>query len=202
MARDNKDNGSTTVRLFGRLAAEKRKSVTALCMVAIMAFMWIRVLARKAPEAAAAAFLTDQAGVSDESGSAPKVSFIELPKVAGRNDEITRDFFTADGWKRFERDTGGGNPNGVDVNSVTTDGSERVVKSVTAKLKLQAIELGRSPRAYINDKLLSVGDRLCVRDGENTYECEVIRIGVNEVSVKTEETEIVLKLAQAAKEAD
>ena len=55
---------------------------------------------------------------------------------------------------------------------------------------------GESPQAFINDVLLSVGDKLPVRDGDNTYECEVIRIEENKVFIRCGQTEIQLKLAE------
>ncbi|UCG46866.1 MAG: hypothetical protein JSU94_15370 [Phycisphaerales bacterium] len=202
MVRDTKNNGNGAGRLLSRLAGEKKKSITAVCLVLIMAFMWVRVFTKKAPPAAGAA-VVDEAAAAEESDSQPNVSFIELPRIAGRNDIITRDFFAANGWKQFDRDKEGSNGIGIgEVNDPKTDGSEQVVERVTAKLKLGVIELGQNPYVYINNELLSVGDRLRVRDNGNTYDCEVTQIGVNEVSLKLEDTEIVLKLTQAVQQPD
>ncbi len=202
MVRDRKNNGNGTGRLLSRLAGEKKKSITAVCLVLIMGFMWVKVLTKKAPPAAGAA-VVDEAAAAEESDSQPNVSFIELPRIAGRNDIITRDFFAANGWKEFDRDKEGGSGIGIEeVNDPKTDGSEKVVERVTAKLKLGVIETGLNPYVYINDELLSIGDRLRVRDNGNTYDCEVTKIGVNEVSLKLEDTEIVLKLRQAVEQPD
>ena len=122
------------------------------------------------------------------------LSFIELPKVKGRNDVLTRDFFAVDSWQGFMR---GGNSNGFgEVSFVSKNGSEEVVKRVAEKLKLEAIVSGQNPRAFINDKLLSVGDKLFVRDGIDMYECEVTEIEETEVFIRCGEAEITLRLKQ------
>jgi len=51
MRRNVKHNGHRAKRLVGQLAAEKKKVVMALCLISVMALMWIRVLTKKAPEA-------------------------------------------------------------------------------------------------------------------------------------------------------
>ena len=109
----NRVNSSFVVRLlrrtdkiFNRLAAEKKKTVFSVCLIALMVFMWVRVLDKKTPEAAEAtleqspALASQEAAGDDTSKSSPelKVTFIELPKVAGRNDSIARDFFVSDDW--------------------------------------------------------------------------------------------------------
>ena len=201
MVRDAKNNGNGTTRLFSRLAEEKKKSIMAVCLILIMAFMWVRVVTKKTSPAAGAP-VVDEAAANEESDSQPRVSFIELPRIAGRNDVITRDFFAANGWKKFDRDKEANTIGTEEVNDLKTDGSEKVVERVTAKLKLGVIETGLSPYVYINDELLSIGDRLRVRDNGNTYDCEVTKIGANEVSLKLEDTEIVLKLTQAVQPPD
>ncbi|MBW8041091.1 MAG: hypothetical protein FVQ85_13965 [Planctomycetes bacterium] len=182
------------------MAAEKKKTFTALCLIALMVFMWAKVLNRKTPKTAAAAL--KQNGLNQdttETDSQLKISYIQLPEVAGRNDLLTRDFFAADGWKNFIDGKGVG----IDeVNVVSKDGNEEVMRRVAKILKLEAIGLDESPQAFINNKLLSVGDRFLVRDGVNKYECEVVRIQENVVVIKCGEAEITLKLAQAIEMAD
>lgn len=186
-------------RLLARLASEKKKSVVALSLIAVMAFMWIRVFAKKGPVAADAAFLSGSVDPSSQIETQVKVSFVELPRIPGRNDVISRDFFAADGWRTFGREVDGNNLGDTqEVDVISTDGSEEVVARLTERLKLQAIESGDYPRAFVNDRLLLVGDRFPVSDGTNMYECEVLSIEENEVSVKCEDAEIVLKLARAA----
>jgi len=183
-----RDNSSGPNRIMSRLAAEKKKTITALSLIAVMVFMWVKVLGGKTPQSAEATLMAQKANLdTSRVNSELKTSFIELPKVKGRNDVLTRDFFAADGWQVMR---------GGEVNVVSKDGSEGVVTRIAKKLNLEAIGLGKNPQAFINDKLLSVGDKLLVRDGVNTYECEVIGIEENTVSVRYGEVEIQLKLAQ------
>ena len=187
----NSDKGAK--RFLGQLAAEKKKTVMALCLIAVMALMWIRVLARKAPDAAEAQSTTGQVEAEDRPNQGPRISFVGLPNVAGRNDVIARDFFVSDGWRHF---AGGKGRNLTGVEVVSRNGSEEVVRKVAEKLKLQAIGLGESPRAFINNKMLSAGDKLLVGDGVDKYECEVVQIKENTVVIRYGETEIALKLMQ------
>ena len=102
---------------------------------------------------------------------------------------LTRNFFTIE-------------PNDLDgkgeINVVSTGGLKGVAKRIEENLRLEAIDLGESPQAFINDKLLSVGDKLLVRDGDNTYECEIVEIEGETVFVKYGGVKITLKLAQTS----
>ena len=195
--RKNLKSSNGPNRFFSQLAAEKKKSVTALCLVAVMAFMWVRVLIRRTPQAAAAASMTEEMDVEGKSNPELKISFIELPEVAGRNDVITRDFFASDGWQDFvDREVE--NLVGIEeVNIVSKGGNEEGIRRVAEQLKLGAIVLSKNPQAFINDKLLSVGDKLPVGEGVDKYECEVVEIKRNTVVVRCREAEITLKLTQA-----
>ncbi len=191
------NNGSEGNRLLGQLAA-KKKTVIAFCLIAVMAFMWIKVLTREAPQAAQAAPMEKQVEPNGQMSSQLKVSFIDLPEVAGRNDVITRDFFDIDNWQEFVGDKEGNRPAGVkDVNVASGDGSEEVVRRVVGKLKLEAIVLGKNPQTFINGKLLARGDKLLISDGARTYECEVVEIEENEVAIRCGKSQITLKLAKA-----
>jgi len=184
---NNSGNGAN--RLMSQLAAEKKKTVMALCLIAVMVFMWVKLLGKKTPETAEAAMRQDEA-MREQSNSQLKISFIELPKVPGRNDVLTRDFFASGRWQDF---IGGGTK---EANVVSGDGSEEVVRRVAEKLRLEAIGLGGNPQAFINDKLLSVGDKLLIRDGVKTFECEVTVIEENAVFIRCGEAEIKLKLTE------
>jgi len=196
MERNLKNSGSEPNRLFGRLAAEKKKTVTALCLIAVIVVMWTRLIASKTPASAEAA-PADRQQNNDTSASnlESKISFIKLPEIEGRNDVLTRDFFASNGWHRFFSAGESGNSAGIEgVNAVSKNGSEELARRVAKKLKLEAIVLSETPQAFINDKLLSVGDKFSVRDGNNVYECEVIAIEKNSVVISCGEVEIKLKL--------
>ncbi|MHC4482714.1 MAG: hypothetical protein ACYSW4_04120 [Planctomycetota bacterium] len=181
----NESNG-----LLGQLAAEKKKTVIALCLIGVMVLMWTRVLGKKTPGSAEATLI--QTELSQDTPES-KMSFIELPKVEGRNDILTRDFFASNGWQNFIGDREG---NIEKVNVVSVDGSEEVARRIAERLKLRAIGLGKKPQVFINDELLSMGDKLLVSDGVNTYECEVTGIEENAVFLRCGEAEIKLGLTQ------
>ncbi len=192
MKQNVRNDGKGANRVFSRLAAEKKKSIVALCLIAVMGFMWVRVLLKKGPESAEAAARQDEVEPdTSASNSELKISFIELPKVAGRNDVLTKDFFAANDWQDFIDGK-------KEVSVVSRDDDEEIVERVTEKLKLEAIALGKNPQAFINDKLLSVGDKLLVGDGVDTYECEVVGIEEKTVFIRCREAEITLKLTQVS----
>jgi hypothetical protein len=190
MKQNVKNSGKTVNMLLGRLAAEKKKSITALCLITVMVFMWVRMLGAKAPANAEGASSVAARGANgeDKSNSELKISFIELSKVKGRNDVLTRDFFAADRWQSFIGE-------GAKLRA-TEEGTEEFFKEVAKKLNLEAISLGGNPQAFINDKMLSIGDKLMISDGVNTYECEVVGIEEKTVFIRCGEAEITLKLTQ------
>ncbi len=170
----NTKNGSTSARkILDKLAEEKKKSATALCLITVMAVMWIRVFTKKTPQGAEAALGPDQVKTEDAPREEYRVSFVELPKVAGRNDVISRDFFASNGWQRFV-DRQGRKPGGIDI--VSTNGNEEVIRRVAEKLNLEGTIVGGIPQAYINGERLEIGRTLPIRDGADTYDCEVTEI--------------------------
>ena len=194
------NHGGRANRLIGQLAAEKKKAVAASCLIAVMAIMWVRVLTKKTPEAAGAAFMTEQLNVEGTLDQELNISFTELPQVAGRNDVITRDFFASNGWRHFDDEQGRNIAVIEEVNIVSKNGNEDVIRKVAEKLKLEAIVvLSNNPRAFINNKVVSAGDKVLIRDGVDTYECEVIEIKENMVVIKCREAEVTLKLTQVLK---
>jgi preprotein translocase subunit YajC len=192
--------GGLAKGMFGPLAAEKKKVVAASCLIAVMAVMWVRVLTKQAPEAAEAVSMTEQLNEEGSLNRELKVSFIELPQVAGRNDVITRDFFASDDWRHFDSEKGRNLAVIEEVNIVSKNGNEEVIRKIAEKLKLEAIVvLSKNPRAFINSKVMSVGDKVLIRDGIDKYECEVIGIEENRVVIKCSEAEVTLKLTQVSK---
>ena len=199
MKRELGNSGDKINRLVGQLVAEKKKTVCALCLIGLMVFMWVRVLGKTGPQGAQAALIVREPAGS-QSNSELKISFIELPKIKARNDVLTRDFFAANGWRDLLGD-GGKLTNVGEVGGGAGDIGREVDRRVVEKLELEAIMSGESPQAFINDVLLSVGDKLPVRDGDNKYECEVIGIEADRVFIRCGQTEVQLKLAET-KEAE
>lgn len=194
MKQREKNNRSEADRLFNRLVAEKKRAVMAVCLVAVMVFMWVRVLTKKTPEAADAAQVTGQGNTDGESEVEVNISYLELPKIAGRNDVITRDFFASKDWRALINAQRRSSEGGGEVDIVSKGGSEEVIRAVAGRLKLEAIGLGISPHALINNQMLVIGDKILIRDVVGVYECEVVEISENAVVIRCQEAEITLKL--------
>lgn len=195
MKKNIRNSENNSFGIVSRMAADKKKTILAFCLVALMAFMWVKVLAGKKPEAANAKTTTSQKEKEAQLDSEGNISYIDLPDVEGRNDSIKRDIFAANGWKSFA----GKNESVVltrEVNVVPGDVTESVMKKIAENLKLEAFVMSSNPRAYINDKILSVGDSLSVTDGTNKYECEVVLIENNSVVMRCGKAEVILKLTK------
>ena len=82
------NNGNAANRLISKLAAEKKKTIIALGLIAVMVFMWVRVLGKKTAASAQASPRLPEAA-ANQPNSQSKMSFIELPKIQGRNDILT-----------------------------------------------------------------------------------------------------------------
>ena len=192
--RNNLRNTNSANRLISHLAAEKKKTAMALCLIALMAFMWVRVLFRKLP-ATEGAEVTEQINVNNGPNSTLKISFIELPKVVGRNDVITRNFFVSNDWQDFK-----GNRKNIisieELNVVPGNDSEKAIRTIVEKIKLEAIVMGENAKTFINNKVLSVGDKLLISDGVDKYECEIVVIEENAVVIRCGEAEVKLKIKQ------
>ena len=190
----NRANG-----IVGHLAAEKKKTVLAVCLITLMAFMWIKVFIGKKPASASANPTVSQ--VTDNQADSDKmVIFMDLPVVEGRNDVITKDFFNANGWKNFT------DKNKVvlkqEVKVVSGDRSEKVIRKIAENIKLEAFLMGDNPRAYINDKVMSVGDILSVNEANDIYEFEVMMIENSSVILRCGKAEVTLKLKQVIEESN
>jgi len=196
MKQSTVNNNKATSRPFGQLATGKKKTIMALCLIVIMVFMWVRVLGKKGPSSAQATLIS-QKTTSDQSDSQLKISYIDLPKIAGRNDILTRDFFTAGRSQSFIKSREGEDSvNTNQLSIVSKNNSDEMLELIADRLKLEAIGFDRQPQAFINGKLLTVGDKLSIENENNNYECEIVAIKENAVSIKCGEAEITLKLAQ------
>jgi hypothetical protein len=193
------NHGGHAKGLLGPLVAEKKKTVAASCLIVVMAVLWIRVLTNNGPETAEAVITAEQPNMGDTSAENLNISFVKLPQVAGRNNVITRDFFASGDWRYFKGDKKRNLAVIEEVNVVSKNGNEEVIRKVAEKLKLEAIVvLSNKPRAFINNKVMSLGDKVLIRDGIDTYEFEVIEIREKEniVVIKCGEAEVTLKLTQ------
>ena len=186
MAIQTEKTGSAMNRLVSQLGVDKKKAVIAVALVLLMAFMWIRLIAGKGAKSARAA-VTPVTDTDLNSTAQSRVVFVELPYVEGRHDVLACDFFRLDG-RSFSASQ--------ELSIVSENSEEQGVREVAQRLRLDAISTGEKPEAFINDKLLKVGDVFVLDEGSKSYECEIVSIEENVVVVKYEEAEIELKLKQ------
>lgn len=194
-----RDKRGVIERMRYRLATDKKKAVTAACLVGVMAFMWGKLLLKQGPEDAVAAGAGGTVEVQ-QSDQELEVSYLALPEISGRNDVISRDFFSPAGWRGFGIGTEVGNLTDRNDREVVSDsGSEAIVARIAGSLELQAVWLGNPAQASISDKPVRVGSVIEVVSGDDAYECEVVEIEENRVSLRYGEAMVVLELEGALK---
>jgi len=191
-ASQNKNN---TSNIINQLAAEKKKVAMALGLVILMTIMWVRVLGKDGPNSANASANVPTVNTKNPEKTVNEMCFVELSIVAGRNDILTKNVFEVKNWHEFM--TG----SNVDLNEINkksiSDGSENdKIKMVSENLRLDAIELGSNPKAFINGRLLSAGDEFVLRISENVFKCRIKEVAENLVVVNFQGTDISLRLTQ------
>ena len=186
----NVNNGP---KLTGRLPADRKKLFVAVGLIAIMAFMWIKVLTGKSSVKDAAA-ATDLAAAQQQKHPEVEISYIDLPVVAGRNDMLTHDIFDAKGFNAF---TSGKNRVDADISNDDHQRTHQAnIRKIAARLKISAIITGAKPEAYIEDKLVSVGSTLPVSYDNRIYRFTVTRISQEQVTLKWKDFVVNLKMSQ------
>lgn len=178
------------IGVFSRLTADKKKSVAALCLIGLMVFMWARVLTRKPQAAEAEQTVPIINDIASGTEAILKVSFIDLPRIEGRHDVLARDFFASNDWRAFLRDNGAGSGH----LNVKVSASDELARRIAEKLQVETIWIASKRQVVINDKLLSIGDKIKIKHGEVVYECEVVEIEDNRVLITFGESQIELSL--------
>jgi hypothetical protein len=196
VARKRKIGVPSAGRILGRLRIGGKKTAVACGLFSIMLFMWVRVFVGHRPAAATAAPPSVQGQSAPHKGPV-KVKFVELPKLPGRHDAIKEDFFMAKDRAYFRRNAAGRNI-GTDkeVPVVSPSYAQEVIQRLTQAVKLEAVLWSESPRAIINDQLLSVGNKLTVKVGIEIFEVDVLQIYVDSVRVGCDGIQLTLGLAQ------
>jgi hypothetical protein len=182
--------------LLDHLRMGGKKTAVACGLIGIMLFMWGRVFIGHRPAAAAAAPTSTQAGSVPPKGPV-KVKLVELPKPSGRQESIERDFFSMKD-RTFLRRSPAGRNTGTDreVPVTSSNNAQEVIQRLAQTMKLEAVLWSESPRAFINDQLLSVGGKFSVKDGAAVFEFEVLQIYVDSVLVGCDGIQLTLELAQ------
>ena len=195
------DNPNVQKTGAGKMTAEKKKAVIALALILIMASLWVKNVMKKNSIRDAQALLMAQQNT--EVPKEPKFSYARLPQIQGRHDVLTRNVFVLNRWKGFRREGDLGNDywtaqaltngQGQGLNSI-----ERVVK----EMSLGAIVLGAEPRAFIEGKMVSAGQKFTFKYNHQPYEFKVLKIYNDKVELECEGTIVVKKIKQPQTEDD
>jgi len=192
-ALQNKNNNAN---IINHLVAEKKKVAMVLGLVVLMTIMWVRVLSKDGPDSANASANGPAVNTKKPQKPDNEICFVELPIVAGRNDVLTKNVFEVKNWQSFMTGSNFG-LNEINKNKSTLDEIENnKVEMVSKNLRLDAIELGSDPKAFINGRLLSAGDEFVLRIGENVFQCRIKEVAENLVVVDFKGTDISLRLTQ------
>lgn len=178
------ESGANKNKLQQVWAAEKKKLITAFCLVLIMIFMWVRILAGGGPEETKGS--VDEARKSADKNKM-EIEFIELPEIEGRNDSISQNYFSLRKSSFVKKSSTG-------TEAVGKAGKDEKPEGLKNKLRLQAIEHGDVPMAFINDSLYREGDTLNLKLGERIYKLKVIEVNSEKVILDYSGTEFVLRL--------
>ena len=195
MARNEKQRVLPAGRVADLFLNGKR-TILASAMVLVMAIMWIRVLIGHAPRSAAAAPQQTQAAQANQKGPG-RVRMVELSRVPGRNDVIHGDCFDVRNRTQFQPSAAvPSTSTEKEVPVVAPNHDQEVIQQVAQTLKLEAVLRNDNPRAFVNDRLLGVGDRFTVERGTSFLEFEVLWIYEDAVLVECNGIQLTLKLAQ------
>ena len=193
----NNTNSAKTARQRRLAAAARKKAIIAACLIAVMAFMWVRVFAKKGNKAKpddVTASTVRTVSASTTAKSDPKKAIIEykkLPMVSGRNDVLVRDIFDKKSWV----DGKDGADNWIDEQALLSNNIRRAGKT----LKLEAIlmgEGGQKPEIFISGKLVPAGSDFPTRYKGRIYMFTVENVTANKVVLKCSDVSIVLKLSE------
>jgi hypothetical protein len=177
-------------RLASYVAVERKKAITATCLVLIMGTMWVRLLTGHGePPAAGAATVPALLQTQD---TAPEISiaYKVLPFTAGRNDTLATDFFAPGDWTAFlSKDE-----QKPVVQTPAEEPRAKAIREIAAGLKLQITEMGTEPQAFISDSLVREASTITIVSGDDSFEFKVLRITRRTVQLQCEDMTFEVRL--------
>lgn len=183
----------------GRVVESKRKIYVAGALVAVMAFMWIRVfVSDKAGPENADATVAQSILESGEQVEEVKISYIDLAVVPGRNDVLTHDIF---GFRSFNSDDEEPKIEAVDAGPEQDDQQQykELLSQAARKVELNAIIVGvngKKSEAFIGNKLMLVGQTFDVVHNEKQFTFTVSQISKNKVVLKWNELSVAIWMSR------
>jgi hypothetical protein len=194
------NNISSGSRLASHFAVERKKAILAACLIGVMGFMWIRLLTGKGEPASAAAatqVIATQPGETKPSDIL--VTYTEPPMVAGRNDMLSGDFFSPGDWQAFLTKRSDSLTEAAASGQHQTrdeDVKSKKIRQIAEGLKLQIMEMGSEPQAFISDRLVKEGGKLTIVAGDAEYEFKVLRITRTTVELQCESTTFEMRIKE------
>lgn len=184
-----KENNMQFIEKITRgLRADTKKSVLAVCLVLLMGILWLKMFTGQTPADASAADNLQLLSEDQADGKNKEYVFVDLPSVAGRNDVLKLNFFASrDGSATSQ------------IGYMPQESQQAVVRRVANLLRLEALGFGKKPEAFINGKLVYQGDVFFIEDGEDKFECKVLEIEENQVTLLFKDSEIKLKMNEKSK---
>jgi hypothetical protein len=179
-------NLNNVKNIAAKASAEKGKLLVAIVLIAVMAFMWVKVFSGKSTvtKAAASAVAAQQDVVQRT------ITYVSLPVAAGRNDTLKRNVFDRD-------DFGGKNAGAGDVTGGGGMGMHKAnIAKIAKTIKLNAIITGEKPAAFIDSQLATVGSVLNLRCDGQLYEFVVTKITENTALLSWEDFSITVRMVQ------
>ena len=199
--KQNKTHKNSDAALLQGLPVSKSKLIIAVVLITIMAFMGLRLLVfNKSPNTAAGGTPGDPVGAQIHNTSTTPASewaYIELPFVPGRHDVLANNIFRSGTWRAFETVDGGQNTGGPDGKSRALTAAD--IRKITASITLDGIiaEQGtRTPEAFVNGKLVSIGSKVAVEYDKRSVELTVTEIHRNKVVLRVGEQEVNVMMLQ------
>jgi hypothetical protein len=162
-----------------------------------MSFMWIKLLTGKGePTAAMAA--ADAGQMTSSSTGETTAIYKEPPFVAGRNDTLASDFFSPGSWQAFLTKSSSGQLETVAAGQIQTadDIRKKTIRKIADGLKLQIVEIGTEPQAFVSDTLVKEGRTLTIVAGETSFEFKVLRVTHKSVELECEGSTFEIKLRE------
>jgi len=178
------------------------KMILAVVLVGVMGFLWIRVFLRQGKPAVASAKPTtskaSQAAAAAKSAPPMRLSYAPLAVVPGRQDRLARDLFSVPDSAVFpwqQKPAQAEQPGAV---TPIEDPWDKQIRPFMERIVVDAI--GTDPKgtaqAFIQDRFLSVGDVLPLKQGQKQYEVKVKEIHSNSVVLEWQDHAVTLKMSE------
>jgi hypothetical protein len=184
-------------RLASYVAVERRKVMVAVCLIVVMGIMWTKLLTGKGEPSSATAATNTAMPLAETKATALRITYKELPIVEGRNDTVAVDFFSPGDWRAFlSKDASEplSSAAGSTKGSTGEDARSQAIREIAAGLRLQIMEIGSEPQAFISDNLVREGSELTIVAGESAFDFKVLRITRQMVELRCDDKTFEVRL--------